>query len=1623
MRAFVMSARLHSTAGKLSEAISWLGDTSQFGVSRVMDICRASSTTLDVDAGPIPSRVSFQNIEDLQNANNHVGSTTLSDPSVATDIFNAREGCDTLTHIVFNVSLHSSRRNQRVFLPLIDLATSTEFKNSPLRSETNVLFSTLYKLDQADGLWPRVFDELSKLTTRGSVRDLSYTAFHRDRDKQISGVWEPVTWVDVVLPIARFMIEVTKRFRDAVLLDTAFQKAATETLPKLIAAWKTGGGRGGDPPPSRTQLLEVDDAMANLDRVIGATLQILRASEAARAERENKKLSRNARSELFNLSDSQGQTEGATYDGPGVFSRLQVKRHDNDAERISEISVAPTAGEILCERPPYVPRNAPSTWDGMNHLKPLAPDSPAPVLDTHFRLLRQDFVEPLREAVLGYRREQLKAQDNGVGGGVGGGRGGVFKAQTEGGRSFLNLFVFKNVRVAGISGTTYGGVNVSLEFDKPDAVMNMSQTKQRDHWEKSGRLAVANMVVICEAHVTAAGNTANEGDSSPPLLVFAVISARDVRKLSGPSPRAEIGVSFDTSAGTVAALESLLDLGGRTSDGRLLMLQPSNSYFAYRPILQVLKSPAREVLPFADTLLPPSAEAAAGTTAREATEPKPPSPTRGGNAEASLDALRSVSMRDRERFPMTELLEHTTLDQAQLEALRAALSQEVALIQGPPGTGKTYVGAKVVRLLLTNRRMLGHWTGSIMCVCLTNHALDQFLCDLLDAGVDGIWAGEVTAITANFRDANRSTTEALHRLLVYHAPLVFEEAIVNGNKNPVVDEDGWQTVGNMSSGIKDWLAGKTNHDVSGRTLRKARLPDAQDGKVVGTKETKRRDQQRALDRRAAATAPCPDARRGAGAASSVSVPSEPLPSADVTRAGESTQTTEDLDDDDGVAEGKESAGADFRATNQGEDHIATGIARPVAAGNPWLALADLNYDSSGGSSDCSSMSGGEPTFDLFEVAAEPKNTISGGGVNDDGTSSWSFANSGLAPMADGDEREMFESEETDYDEEGHVDGGHLEAKGTSPSSETHADGVHPPAALPPTPATSGARHQPQNHHQQHEEHARRFGAGRGWSGHGRGHGTTVHVRFAAGPDDIGGPGFGAGRGKRDDAETKAGETSVGNSEGGGSSLDEDDEGHGGSTSDGQEWGSGDEGEEEADYAASSMSEDAQSESDDDEDSDYGSSEQGDPADASLNPPAGAVNGLNAYNIIVSAVLNGRSVWALSPEERRTLCHHWQQTEAAASRERLAGMIEDFFSLWERHDNHKTQGELAVLQEANVVGMTTTGVAMHQSLVEALGATVVVVEEAAEVMEAHILAVLTQSTQHLILIGDHLQLRPKAEVYRLTKESRKGFDLDVSMFERLVEERRVPVHDLATQRRMRPEIADLIRPAVYPNLKDARQVQKYPPVKGMRRNLFFWDHAVPEDKSGTVASSKTNRHEAKLVSGLVQYLLKQGYTDHGDITVLTPYLGQLFVLRDVVGNSSVLHVQVVNERDSAKLDEMTGADSNGKDGQPNTRGFDDTSDVDGGTNALPFVEVANKRVGSMVRMATVDNFQGEESKIIIMSPVRSNRNADIGFLRSSNRVNVALSRAQHGMYIIGNAGESQESARRTTIFVILPLSTP
>ena len=97
-----------------------------------------------------------------------------------------------------------------------------------------------------------------------------------------------------------------------------------------------------------------------------------------------------------------------------------------------------------------------------------------------------------------------------------------------------------------------------------------------------------------------------------------------------------------------------------------------------------------------------------------------------------------------------------------------------------------------------------------------------------------------------------------------------------------------------------------------------------------------------------------------------------------------------------------------------------------------------------------------------------------------------------------------------------------------------------------------------------------------------------------------------------------------------------------------------------------------------------------------------------------------------------------------------------------------------------------------------------------------------------------------------------------------------------------------------------------------------------------------------MAALCRYLILQGY-EREQITVLTAYTGQLFQLK----------------------------------------------------NEMP------KDFFCGVRVCAVDNFQGEENDIILLSLVRSNEKGKIGFLQIENRVCVALSRAKKGFFCIGN----------------------
>lgn len=126
-------------------------------------------------------------------------------------------------------------------------------------------------------------------------------------------------------------------------------------------------------------------------------------------------------------------------------------------------------------------------------------------------------------------------------------------------------------------------------------------------------------------------------------------------------------------------------------------------------------------------------------------------------------------------------------------------------------------------------------------------------------------------------------------------------------------------------------------------------------------------------------------------------------------------------------------------------------------------------------------------------------------------------------------------------------------------------------------------------------------------------------------------------------------------------------------------------------------------------------------------------------------------------------------------------------------------------------------------------------------------------------------------------------------------------------------------------------------------------------------------QVSMVAAIVGYLLRQGLTE-SDIVVLTPYASQLLELN--IALTASVNV-VVSQRD---VDESARSGLAVTTGDASHRG---------------------------VRVATIDNFQGEEANVVVASLVRSNPQRAIGFLREPERVNVLLSRARDGLILVGD----------------------
>ncbi|KFK33321.1 hypothetical protein AALP_AA6G359800 [Arabis alpina] len=273
-----------------------------------------------------------------------------------------------------------------------------------------------------------------------------------------------------------------------------------------------------------------------------------------------------------------------------------------------------------------------------------------------------------------------------------------------------------------------------------------------------------------------------------------------------------------------------------------------------------------------------------------------------------------------------------------------------------------------------------------------------------------------------------------------------------------------------------------------------------------------------------------------------------------------------------------------------------------------------------------------------------------------------------------------------------------------------------------------------------------------------------------------------------------------------------------------------------------------------------------------------------------------------------------------------------------------------LQHAHVIFCTASGAAEMNA--ERTGTIeLLVVDEAAQLKECESVAALQlPGLRHAVLIGDELQLPAmvQSEICQRAKFGR-------SLFERLVLLGHNK-HLLNVQYRMHPSISCFPNKEFYGGeITDAEIVKEsIYQKKFLQGNMFgsfsFINVGRGKEEFGDGHSPK-NMVEVAVISEVISNLFKvsRQRTMKMSVGVVSPYKGQVRAIQERIGDKySSLPGQLLT-----------------------------------------------------LNVRSVDGFQGGEEDVIIISTVRSNSNGKVGFLNNRQRANVALTRARHCLWVIGN----------------------
>ena len=127
------------------------------------------------------------------------------------------------------------------------------------------------------------------------------------------------------------------------------------------------------------------------------------------------------------------------------------------------------------------------------------------------------------------------------------------------------------------------------------------------------------------------------------------------------------------------------------------------------------------------------------------------------------------------------------------------------------------------------------------------------------------------------------------------------------------------------------------------------------------------------------------------------------------------------------------------------------------------------------------------------------------------------------------------------------------------------------------------------------------------------------------------------------------------------------------------------------------------------------------------------------------ILQASDIWNMSLSLRTARLDLWKRAIWKEQVEQIADAGEEYNNCQSRLDRKFNEKLGALLKTKRIIGCTTTAAAKYVEDIQAATPGILLVEEAGEIMESHVLTSMGRSANQLILIGDHKYAIPPVTI--------------------------------------------------------------------------------------------------------------------------------------------------------------------------------------------------------------------------------------------------------------------------------------